>query len=242
VVRRVTSPHRIGWYPTDEREPGADGRRVAGRRRTLVTRNPACVVWLAFLAVPLGGCLTPKALDPTPADRKAIVTIEDFSDWLHWGSVVLEAEVDDLTKQKVAWSTLLSYEYRGAATTDEAKPLPVVLQSEVSFHPNAVSARHNFDTYGVGLGAGIRKAGGTFDPVKTTFLWGDEMTLYAIEMNGRQIGNGFIGRSGRVATYVLISGLYSSDPTHFEAVIAPVLSALERYDPDAAADLHAAAD
>ena len=207
-----------------------------------MTRNPVLAVCLGALVVSLGGCLTPKALDPTPADRKAIVTIEDFSDWLHWGSVVLEAEVDDLTKQKIAWSTLLSYEYRGAATTDEARPLPVVLQSEVSFHPNAVSARHNFDTYGVGLGAGIRKAGGTFEPVDTTLLWGDEMTLYAIEMDGRQIGNGFIGRSGRVATYVLISGLYSSDPTHFEAVIAPVLSALERYDPDAAADLHAAAD
>jgi hypothetical protein len=207
-----------------------------------MTRNPVLAVCLGVLVVSLGGCLTPKSLHPTPADRKAIVTIEDFSDWLHWGSVVLEPEVDDLTKQKIAWSTLLSYEYRGAATTNEAKPLPVVLQSEVSFHPNAVSARHNFDTYGVGLGAGIRKAGGTFEPVDTTLLWGDEMTLYAIEMDGRQIGNGFIGRSGRVATYVLISGLYSSDPTHFEAVIAPVLSALEHYDPDAAADLHAAAD
>jgi hypothetical protein len=28
------------------------------------------------MAVPYTGCLTPKALDPTSADRKAIVTIE----------------------------------------------------------------------------------------------------------------------------------------------------------------------
>jgi hypothetical protein len=207
-----------------------------------VTWNPVVAVCLGILAASLGGCLTPKALAPTPADRKAIVTIEDFNDWIQRGSVALEAEVDDLTKQKVAWSTQLSYEYRGTATTPEASPLPVVLQSEVSFHPNAASARHNFDTYGLGLGAGIRRGGGSFEPVKTTLVWGDEMALYAIEMDGRQIGNGFIGYSGSVAAYVLISGLYSSDPSHFEAVIAPVLSALEHHDPDAAADLHAAAD
>ena len=205
-------------------------------------RNPVSAVGLALLAVSLGGCLTPKALDPTPADRRAIVTIEDFGDWLQWGSVLLEAEVDDLSKHKIAWSTQLSYEFRGTATSANAKPLPVVLQSEVSFHPNAASARSNFDTYGVGLGAGIRKGGGRFEPMESTMRWGDETNLYAIVMDGRQIGNGFIGRSGRIATYVLISGLYSSDPVHFEAAIAPVLDALERHDPEAPTDLRAAAD
>ena len=209
--------------------------------RMLGIRKPVCALSFALLAVSLGGCLTPKALDPIPADRMAIVTIEDFGDWIHWGAVALETEIDDLTKQKIAWSTQLSYEFRGTATSDGAKPLPVVLQSEVSFHPNAASARHNFDTYGVGLGAGIRKGGGKFEPMEGTLRWGDETTVYAIVMDGRQIGNGFIGRSGKIATYVLISGLYSSDPTHFEAAIAPVLDALERHDPEARADLRAAA-
>jgi len=207
-----------------------------------LTRNPTCVLYLAAVAISLAGCLTPKALDPTAADRRSIVTIEDFSGWLDAGSLAVDAEVDHLTKQKVAWSTLLSYEYRGTASTAEGTSLPVVLQSEVSVHPNAVSARHNFDTYALGLGAGIRKGGGSLEPVDTTLRWGDGMALYAIERNGRQIGNGFIGHAGRVATYVMISGLYSSDAARFEAVIAPVLSALEGYDPDAPEGLHAQAD
>ena len=59
------------------------------------------------------------------------------------------------------------------------------------------------------------------------------MDLFLITRDGRQIGNGFIGHSGRVATYVLISGLYSSDAEMFAAAIASKLDAAESYDPEA---------
>jgi len=48
--------------------------------------------------------------------------------------------------------------------------------------------------------------------------------------------NLLIGHSGRVATYVMISGTYASDPALFEALLAPKLRVVERYDPVPAAD------
>ena len=191
---------------------------------------------LTVCALSVGGCITPRLLEPAAADRAVVVTIEDFSDWLRANSIELAAEAETLTKQKIAWSYQLTYEFRGVDADYAGEPLRVALHSEVSVHPNAPSARHNANTYGLGLAAGIRQGGGSLERVAPTLQWGDAVDSFTIHRNGHQIGNLFIGRSGRVATYVMISGIYASEPARFEALLAPKLRVVERYDPVPAAD------
>jgi hypothetical protein len=195
---------------------------------------------VALFVLLLAGCVLPKALDPTAADRSAIVTIDDFSDWLRASNLTLQPETDSLTKHKIAWSYQLSYEYRGTARLSEDEELTVSIRSEITVHPNTASALHNFNTYALGLKAGLRKGGASVDSVQPMLDWGDGIDLFVIQREGHQIGNGFIGRAGKVAIYVLISGLYSSDSVHFEAALAPALRALERYNPKAGEGVAAA--
>lgn len=194
------------------------------------------------LAIGLAGCLLPKQLEATVADAGAIVTIDDFSSWLAANDLDLRADEDELVKQKVAWSYLLTYDYLGRASLPDSEPLTVVLKSEVGVHPNATSAGHNFRTYRGGLKLGIEKSGGVVEPLEPTLRWGTSIDLFAIHKNGHQIGNGFIGHSGNVATYVLITGLYSSDPRLFEEAIQGKLAQLEAYDPKPPAPVAAALD
>ncbi len=193
-----------------------------------------CAFLVALWSFALAGCLIPKSLQTGAEDLRAIVTIEDFAGWLEGNSIVLTPEVETLTKRKIAWSYELSYEFRGVEAGSDAESLRVVVQSEVTVHPNAPSARHNANTYRVGLKAGLWKGGASLERVEPTLDWGDGTDCFKIHKEGSQIGNLFIGHSGRVATYVIVSGLYSSDPAMFEALLEPKLRALEHYDPELA--------
>jgi hypothetical protein len=84
----------------------------------------------------------------------------------------------------------------------------------------------------MGLKAGLWKGGASLERVDPTLDWGDGTDFFKILREGSQIGNLFIGHSGKVATYVIVSGLYSSDPALFEALLEPKLRALEHYDPE----------
>lgn len=196
-------------------------------------RIRCCAFAVALWSLALVGCLTPKSLEPSAEDRRSIVTIEDFASWLEANSITLAPEVETLAKQKIAWSYELSYEFSGVES-GSTEPLRVVLRSEVTVHPNAPSALHNANTYWIGLKAGLRKGGASLERVESTLEWGDGTDCFKIHKEGRQIGNLFIGHSGKVATYVIVSGLYSSDPSLFEALLEPKLRALEHYDPEPA--------
>ena len=67
--------------------------------------------------------------------------------------------------------------------------------------------------------------------IEPTKEWGDGADWFVIEIDGRQVGNGFVGHQGAVASFVLISGLYSSDAAMFEQVLEPKLRKLASYDP-----------
>jgi hypothetical protein len=194
------------------------------------SRIRICALAAALWSAALGGCVLPKSLEPGSEDRHAIVTIEDFSDWLEASSIALTPETETLQKQKIAWSYELAYDFVGTES-DSPDPLRVVVHSEVAVHPNAPSAVHSANTYGVGLKAGLRKGGASLERVESTLEWGDGTDCFKILKDGRQIGNLFIGHSNKVATYVIVSGLYSSDPALFEALLEPKLRALEHYDP-----------
>ena len=181
----------------------------------------------------LGACLTPRTLEPGAEDWRAIVTVDDLAPWLDQNRIVLDAEFEKLSKRKIAWSYELSYEFNGVEVVSDPHPLRVVLHSEVTVHPNAVSALHNANTYWVGLAAGLRKGGASLERVEPSLDWGDGIDSFTIHKDGRQIGNLLIGHSGKVATYVILSGLYASDPAAFERLIEPKLRALEHYDPEA---------
>ena len=196
------------------------------------TKIRCCAVAVVLWSLTLAGCLTPKSLEPGSEDLRAIVTIEDFADWLEANSIVLTPEAESLTKRKIAWSYELSYQFTGVEAGAGTDSLRVVVHSEVSVHPNAPAARHNANTYWVGLKAGLWKGGASLERVDPTLDWGDGTDFFKIHKEGSQIGNLFIGHSGRVATYVIVSGLYSSDPALFEALLAPKLRALEHYDPE----------
>ena len=196
----------------------------------MLRRSALAGVWAVAI---LAGCVMPQEMPPTVADRMAIVTIEDFAAWIESSGLTLAPEVDTLRRHKIAWSHQLTYEFRGTATTPEGHEHPIIVQSEVVVHPNAPSALHNFNTYWVGLSAGLRTGGASTEKVEPTLEWGDGVDLFLITRDGGPIGNGFIGHSGRLATYVLITGLYSSDPAMFEAAIAPKIAAAESYNPGA---------
>ena len=118
----------------------------------------------------------------------------------------------------------------------------MVVHAELSVHPNGVSALHNFNSYGVGLRAGLQRGGASLERVEPALEWGEDFDFYTIQRGEQQIGNGFIGRVGRIASYVLISGLYSSDTALFELALSPKLRALEGYDPTPADGALAAID
>ena len=198
-------------------------------------RNRPCALLAALCCLALAGCLTPRTLEPGPEDWNAIVTVDDLALWLEQSRIVLEPDVEKLEKRKIAWSYELSYEFSGAEADGAAHPLRVFLRSEVMVHPNAPSALHNANSYWVGLAAGLRKGGATLERVEPSIDWGDGRDSFTIHKDGQQIGNLFIGHSGRVATYVVLSGLYSSDPSAFERLIEPKLRELEHYDPRAVA-------
>jgi hypothetical protein len=160
------------------------------------------------------------------------VTIEDFTGWLEASSIVLTRETEALTKRKIALSYELSYEFSGFEPSSDENPLRVFVRSEVSVHPNAPSALHNANTYWVGLKAGLWKGGASLAQVEPTLDWGDGIDCFKIEKEESQIGNLFIGHSGKVATYVIVTGLYTSDPAMFEALLEPKLRTLELYDPE----------
>ena len=195
------------------------------------TRTRLCAVAIALCGIAVTGCLTPQNLETGDADLRAIVTIEDFAGWLEANSIVLTPEAEALSKRKVAWSYELSYEFSGVEAGPGTEPLRVFVRSEVMVHPNASSALHNANSYWAGLKAGLWKSGATLEPSESTLEWGDGADCYEIHKEGNQIGNLFIGHSGAIATYVIVSGLYSSDPALFEALLEPKLRELEHYDP-----------
>ena len=207
---------------------------------TTMTRR--CVVAVSLWSLALAGCLIPKDLEPGVEDRRAIVTIEDFAGWLEANSIVLTRETEALTKRKIARSYELSYEFSGVEASSGANPLRVFVRSEVSVHPNAPSAVHNANTYWVGLKAGLWKGGASLARVEPTLDWGDGIDCFKIEKEGSQIGNLFIGHSGKIATYAIVTGLYSSDPAMFEALLEPKLRAVEHYDPECRGGAPAACD
>ena len=194
------------------------------------TKTRCCAFAVALWSFALAGCLIPKSLQTGAEDLRAIVTIEDFAGWLEGNSIVLTPEVETLTKRKIAWSYELSYEFSGVEAGSHSESLRVFVHSEVTVHPNAPSALHNANTSWVGLKAGLWKGGASLERVEPTLDWGDGTDCFKIHKEGSQIGNLFIGHTGRVATYVIVSGLYSSDPALFEALLEPKLRALEHYD------------
>ena len=194
---------------------------------------PRCMLLIGLSSLVLAGCLTPRTLEPGPEDWRVIVTVDDLAVWLEANQIVLDAEVEKLAKRKIAWSYELSYEFSGVEAVADPNPLRVILHSEVSVHPNAPSALHNANTYWVGLKAGLWRRGASLERVEPILDWGDGIDCFTIHKDERQIGNLFIGHSGRIATYVILSGLYASDPAAFERLLEPKLRALEHYDPEA---------
>jgi len=174
----------------------------------------------------------PRALEPSQVDRQTLVTIDDFRDWL--GELTLRPESESLDKRKIAWSYELTYDFQGAARLNPTEELQLHVHSERTTHPNAAAALQNTNTYWRRLAAGLERSGATVQRVEPTMDWGDGADWFVIERDGQQIGNGFVGHSGTLASFVLISGIYSSDPALFERTLAPKLRALASYEPLAA--------
>lgn len=197
--------------------------------------TPFRVLLPALACLVLAGCLLPRSLEPAEHDWRTMVTIHDFQQWLDNAAIDLEATNEELTKKKVVWTWELAYDYNGVDAGD-GNPFQVYLHSEVSVHSNPASALHNANSYWLGMKAGLWQGGASLREVDCTIEWGDGLDCYTIHKGDRQIGNLLIAHSGKVATFVALSGLYSSDSALFERLLEPKLRALDDYDPSAIAE------
>ena len=178
----------------------------------------------AALLSTLACCACATTLDPGPADRAVAITRDDFAVWLDpYG---LEATKETLTKRRHLGAYTLRYEYQG-----ESDELYAVVNSEVMVLRNPEDAGRAYRS----IAWGARVGAGEVEPVETTLEWADESQVHFILSDGRQIGNLYVGRRGRVTVMVVIAGLYSSDAALFESLIAPGLWRLGSYDPARAA-------
>ncbi len=197
-------------------EPSSDEwSQMGARRRALIAVSAALL---------LAGCFTTD-ISHGPADRAALVSIDDLGPWLRSKSIELHPLQDELTKRRIAWSYELSYAFDGVTADGGTR---MVLRSELAVHPNQEAARQAFETYRLGLARGLRKGGAEIRRLRSNLVWGRRTQLFAIHMDGRRLGHGFIGYNQRVATYVLVTGLHP-ELAEFEAILAAKLRELDRY-------------
>lgn len=178
----------------------------------------------AAALLPALACLACATTLPTgPADRAVAITRDDFAHWLE--PHALQARKEILTKREHLGVYTLSYEYQG-----ESDELYAVVNSEIQILRNAADARRAYRA----MAWGAKSGAGEVESVETTLHWADESEVHLILSDGRQIGNLWVGRRGRLTVMVVIAGLYSSDVALFEGLIAPDLWRLTAYDPEPA--------
>ncbi len=155
-------------------------------------------------------------------DHDVSVTRQDFSAWLEPQG--LRTVKETLSKRRLLGFHTLSYEYEG-----EGETLAAVLRCEIMILRDVENARHAYRS----MLFGARRGADELAAEETTLDWAEESETDRMLVDGRQIGNLYVGRRGRIVVMVAIGGVYSSDSALFEAQIEPDLWRLTAYDPEA---------
>ena len=180
-------------------------------------RSRAVLMALASLVL---ACVS--TLPPTPADRDAAITREDFSDWL--SSYALETRREVLGKQSKHGIVILDYGY----LADDGE-LAVGLTSTVYWTRTQAEARN---AYGLLVEGGRRDRDGIqLRPAFVHLGWAEDAKAYQLMRNREVVGNLLFAHRENVAVMVRLSGLYANDPRLFERKLEPLLWQLSRHTP-----------
>jgi hypothetical protein len=176
--------------------------------------SPLCVlVLLACLSQP----------PPSPADRDAAITREDFADWL--SSYALETKRETFTRTARNGIVILEYHWLG----DDGE-LAVGIDSRIYWTPSPAEAEAAYRK--LLASSRNRGAGIAWLPVHSGGAWAEDKKCYRIVRADRQtLGHVLFARRGNVAAMVSLTGMHSEDPKLFEKKLEPELEKLSRHAP-----------
>jgi hypothetical protein len=160
---------------------------------------------------------------PSPADRDAAITREDFADWL--ASFALETKRETLTRTTRRGIVILEYHWLG----DDGE-LAIGLDSRVYWTRSPAEAEA---AYRKMLASSRSKHSGiAWLPVHSGGAWAEDKKCYRIVRADRQtVGHVLFARRANVAAMVSLTGVHSEDPKLFERKLEPELEKLSRHDP-----------
>jgi hypothetical protein len=181
-------------------------------RRALLV--PLCA--LALLA-----CMSQPP--PSPADRDAAITREDFADWL--SSYALETKRETFTRTARGGIVILEYHWLG----DDGE-LAVGIDSRIYWTNSPAEAEAAYRR----MLASSRNEHPAIAwlPVHSGGAWAEDKKCYRIVRADRQeLGHVLFARRGNVAAMVSLTGMHSEDPKLFERKLEPELEKLSRHAP-----------
>ena len=182
------------------------------------------------IALALLGCSLVLAcvstLAPTPADRDAAITREDFADWMV--EYALETRRESLSKAARKGIVIVESDWLG----DDGE-LAVSLHSTVYWTRTPAEAQAAFRAMLAGAGRG--KHGIDWRPAFTHAGWAEGAKAYLLVRHREVIGNLYFGHRENVAVMVMLTGLYTSRSREFERKLEPMLWQLTRHAAQSAA-------
>ena len=169
-------------------------------------------------ALALLACLSQPP--PSPAERDAAITREDFADWL--ASYTLETKRETLTRTERKGIVILEYHWLG----DDGE-LAIGLDSRIYWTRSPAEAEAAYRKM-VETSRSRHPAIGWL-PVHTGGAWAEDKKCYRIVRADRQpVGHVLFARRGNVAAMVSLTGMHADDPKLFERKLEPELEKLSR--------------
>ena len=160
---------------------------------------------------------------PSPADRDAAITREDFADWL--AGHALETKRESLTRTERRGIVILEYHWLG----DDGE-LAIGLDSRIYWTRSPAEAEAAYRK--MLTSSRTKHPTIAWLPVHTGGTWAEDKKCYRIVRADRQtVGHVLFARRDNVAAMVSLTGMHAEDAKLFERKLEPELEKLSRYVP-----------